>query len=252
MRHISRYHGLVTEAERALGDALVLVALRHMNEPDIREGAQLLSSWSEGHIQTLRPAIAQFGKDRTGDSERLRAALFRGRRWSAFGLLRDLHDLALLAEHVHACWTVLVQCAKEFRDARLQHVCEQCAADTSRQRSWLDTKIRHTAPQAVLVAADPARELLSAVPTRAAVRRLLPVAGSSVLRRLLPWASSTLVSRAGAALLRPRPTNRIRQALGSTITGVAAAILLAGLGHRVLAFMPPSEKSLTTSRMRIR
>src|SRR5262245_61545839 len=77
MGHISRYLGLVTEAERILGDALVMVASRHMNEPDIRDGARLLSGWSEAHVRTLWSVIARFGRDRTNDGERLRGALFR-------------------------------------------------------------------------------------------------------------------------------------------------------------------------------
>jgi len=148
MGHISRYLALVTEAERALGDALVMVGPTPHERPDIREGARLLSGWSEGHIVTLGSIIARFGKRQDGRRGETSSRLFRGRRWSAFGLLRDLHDLALLAEHVHLCWMVLVQCAKELRDARLERVCEECAAETARQRSWLDTKIRHVSGSA--------------------------------------------------------------------------------------------------------
>lgn len=250
MRHISRYLGLVTEAERALGDALVLVALRHMNEPDIREGAQLLSSWSEGHIQTLRPAIAQFGKDSTAIASAFAPRCFGG----GDGAHSACSGTSTTWHCSRSMFTRAGRCSFSARRSSVMPGCNTCANNVRpiRHGSARGSTRRFGTPRRRRCSLRPIRPANFSPPSQRGRPSGVPVAGSSVLRRLLPWASSTLVSRAGAALLRPRPTNRIRQAVGSTITGVAAAIQLAGLGHRVLAFMPPSEKSLTTSRMRIR
>lgn len=94
---IARYLGLTVSGERALADAFVLVGLRHAAEPEMRNAGRLHSNWCNEHLDALRPAMDRYVRERSAEGERLRQALFRGRRRGGFGLLRDLHDLLALA-----------------------------------------------------------------------------------------------------------------------------------------------------------
>lgn len=109
---IARYLGLTMSAERALADAFVLVGVRHATEPEMLNAARLHSNWCNGHLDVLRPVAARYRAESTRQGERLRRALFRGRRLGGFGLLRDLHDLLTLTVSVHACWMALLQAAR--------------------------------------------------------------------------------------------------------------------------------------------
>ena len=134
---ISRYLGLTRNAERALADAFVLVAIRHAADPEIRNAARLYSNWCTAHLEALRPAVECYGAARSVEAERLRRALFRGWRRGGFGLVRDLHDLITLATSVHSCWSALGQGARQRSDRSLERVSRTCDAETLRQIAWL-------------------------------------------------------------------------------------------------------------------
>ena len=151
--HVARYIGLTLEAEQAWIDALALVARRHPNEPDIREGARLLSSWAQDHLRTLGTITDRFGLLRSMSPSELQKTLFRGRRGGSLGLLRDLQDLYLMATQTRSCWTVLLQAARALNDVELVWAAEYCGGETMRALAWIDTKIHHTPPQGLTVRA---------------------------------------------------------------------------------------------------
>ena len=66
------------------------------------------------------------------------------------GLLRDLHDLYLLASYLDIAWTVVEQAAKAVREDELRGLVEWCAKETSAQLSWLRTRMKEAAPQALV------------------------------------------------------------------------------------------------------
>lgn len=192
---IARYVGLAQSAEQALADAFVVVGIRHAVEPEMRNAARLHSNWCHEHLSALAPAARRYGARRSADGERLRRGLFHGLRTSGFGLLRDLHDLRALAGFVQSCWVALGQGAAELRDDELRQVCERCTGDTQRHIDWLDTKIRHAAPQALTVPSRTRDELTGAIPTFADATALADRAPGALLRRLRP-----VSPLAGAAL----------------------------------------------------
>jgi hypothetical protein len=185
---IARYLGLTISAERALGDAFVLVGLRHAAEPEMRNGGQLHSNWCKGHLDALRPMVERYGAVRSKEGERLRRALFRGRRLGAFGLTRDVHDLLALASSVHACWSALRQAARARRDHDLETLCRDCDAETVRQIAWLETKLRYTSPQALTVPSQRTRELVASIPDRREIGAIADLVPGPALRGLLPLA----------------------------------------------------------------
>jgi hypothetical protein len=82
----------------------------------------------------------------------LHATLFSGTRSGPLGLLRDLHDLYLMATQSQLCWTVIAQAAQGARDNQLLDVVRACQPQTTLQVKWLLTRIKQAAPQALVVA----------------------------------------------------------------------------------------------------
>jgi len=70
---------------------------------------------------------------------------------TGFGLVRDLHDLFLLVAEAHLAWMILPQTAQALRDKELIAACTKVGGETDGQGSWLQTRIKQAAPQALLV-----------------------------------------------------------------------------------------------------
>lgn len=150
--HVGNYLGLVHGSEERLVEALTKVAEHHGDEPDIEETCGLLASWSRGHLKHLKPLVRKYSEHRNAEPANLEQALFHGPRQGSLALLRDLHDLWLLANEVQLCWTVLEQAAQALRDDELEQVCQECGQDTKRQINFFLTRIKQAAPQALVVA----------------------------------------------------------------------------------------------------
>jgi hypothetical protein len=205
---IPSYLGFTMSAERALADAFVLVGFRHATEPEMANAARLHSNWCKEHLSALQSPAERYGAKRSREGERLRRALFRGRRLGSFGLLRDLHDLLVLATSVHACWMALQQAARVERDTDLEKTCGNCEAETVRQMSWLETKLRQIAPQALTVPAATRYELSASIPTTPQIGAIADLLPGPALRALIPSAplAGVFVMLATLLLLaRPAP-----------------------------------------------
>lgn len=150
--HVGNYLGLVHGSEQHLVDALKKVAEHHGGEPDIEETCRLLASWSEKHLEHLGPLVQKYGENKNPEPADMEKALFHGPRKGSLALLRDLHDLWLLANEVQLCWTVLEQAAQALRDDELERVCQECGRETKRQIAFFLTRIKQAAPQALVVA----------------------------------------------------------------------------------------------------
>jgi ferritin-like metal-binding protein YciE len=150
--HVGNYLGLVHASEQQLADALLQVAQHHHDEPDVEETCELLASWSRQHLTQLNPVIERYAEAKSDEPERLTQTLFQQPRTGSLALLRDLHDLWLLANEVQLCWSVLEQASKALRDRELESLCTECSAQTKRQVNWLLQRIRQAAPQALVVA----------------------------------------------------------------------------------------------------
>ncbi len=150
--HVGNYLGLIHHSEQQLADAFETIAEHHGDEPDIYQNCLLLSSWSQQHVQALKPLIDRYSETKSEEPERLTKTLFEEPRTGSLALLRDLHDLWLLANEVYLCWIVLLQAAQALRDRELETVCQQLDDETKRQISWLMTRIKHASPQTLVVA----------------------------------------------------------------------------------------------------
>jgi hypothetical protein len=185
---IAHYLGLTISGEQALADAFALVGLRHAVEPEMRNATMLFTKWCKAHLDALQPMIHRYGVTRSTEGQRLRRALFHGRRTGGLGLLLDYQDLITLATAVHADWSVLHQAARECRDVGLETVSGAADGETFRQISWLEMKLRQLAPQALTVPSDTAQELSASIPTRRELGAIAGLAPELLARRGLSFA----------------------------------------------------------------
>jgi hypothetical protein len=149
---LAHYLGLLHRAARELARALNEVAAAHGDEPDVRHLCQRLAGECRGHAERLAPFAARYGQEAEDEPERLHSELFAGARSGPLALLRDLHDLYLMATECDVCWTLVGQAAQGARDRELLAVVEACEGETATQLKWLRTRMKQAAPQALVVA----------------------------------------------------------------------------------------------------
>jgi hypothetical protein len=153
MPHLTTYIGLADHSEKTLADSFRAVAEGHAHVPDVFHTCQMLAQWSEDNREALAPIIERYGEaDDVDEPERLHAAGLARTRKGEIGLLRDLQDLHVLASLVQTTWTVIAQGAQGLRDRDLLDVAQHANDQTSRQLTWLNTRMKQAAPQALIVA----------------------------------------------------------------------------------------------------
>jgi hypothetical protein len=150
--HLANYLGLVHDSEKDLAKAFLKVAKHHRDEPDIFQMCQKLASWSEDHVSNLKKFVDRYSENKSSEPDKLKKTLFSKPRSGSLALVRDLHDLWLLANEVQLCWIVILQAARSLRDKELELACQQFDGQTQKQLSWLLTRIKQAAPQALVVA----------------------------------------------------------------------------------------------------
>ena len=146
------YVGMLHTGERTLADSFRQVGRGHAEETDIPHTCQTVAAWSDEHVRKLQPVADRYGELDVAEPERLHAEGLSTTREGPVGLLRDLQDLYLLTSFVQCSWTVVLQAAQGARDHELLEIAEQCMGETDRQLTWLTTRIKQAAPQALLVA----------------------------------------------------------------------------------------------------
>jgi hypothetical protein len=152
MPHLTTYVGLADHSEQTLADSFRTVAQGHARVADVFHTAHLLAGWSDEHRRALAPVVERYGEAEVDEPERLHAAGLAETRAGEIGLVRDLQDLHVLATLVQTTWTVIAQGAQGLRDRELLEVANTSNAQTSRQLTWLATRMKVAAPQALIVA----------------------------------------------------------------------------------------------------
>lgn len=149
--NLAHYLGLLHRAETELADAFRQVAEAHADEPDVTIQCRRLARQCDAHAERLGPFAERYGEDADDEPERLHSELFTGTRQGGLGLLRDLHDLYLMACECDITWTLVGQAAQGARDEDLLGVVSDCEGETSIQATWLTTRMKQAAPQALVV-----------------------------------------------------------------------------------------------------
>jgi hypothetical protein len=150
--HLANYLGYLHAAELHLAEAYRKVGEGHAAEADVFHTCNTLAKQCEAHAGMLEPFVDRYGEERPTEPDRLYHQLFDETRSGGLGLIRDLHDLYLMAHACDISWTMIGQAAQGARDRELLEVVESCEAQTATQIKWLRTRMKQAAPQALLVA----------------------------------------------------------------------------------------------------
>lgn len=150
--HLPNYLGYLHRAEANLAEGFRKVSDGHAGEPDVYHIGRTLAAQCEAHVERLGPFLERYGEDAPGEPDRLYHELFTECRSGGLGLLRDLQDLYLMASACEISWTMIGQAAQGVGDAELLEVVNGCERHTATQIRWLRTRMKQSAPQALLVA----------------------------------------------------------------------------------------------------
>jgi hypothetical protein len=150
--HVAHYLGLLHEAQADLAAAFREVAEAHAAEADVFHVCGRLARECDRHAEALAPFAERYGEDAPEEPDRLHAVIFQGTREGGIGLLRDLHDLYLMAAMCDIAWTMVGQAAKGLRDDDLLAAVTAAEEETAVQLKWLRTRMKQAAPQALVVA----------------------------------------------------------------------------------------------------
>ena len=150
--HLATYLGLLETGERTLAESYRQVADGHAAEADIHHTCHHLAQQCDRHVERLGPLVRRYGEERVDEPERLHAEGLSETRAGGVGLLRDLHDLYMLASYLDIAWTMVGQAGQGARDQEVIDVVAACDGEISTQLSFLTTRMKSAAPQALLVA----------------------------------------------------------------------------------------------------
>lgn len=150
-KKIGQYVGLLRATEQQLAEALKLVAEHHPLESEVRAGCSKFATWAEAHVKSLAPVAERFKARDDDEPKRLRAAMFQGPRPGGLGLMRDVHDLWLMAQDAWVGWLALEQVAKALEEKDLVASAHQSGGESGLIAEWCHTQFKAHIAQALLM-----------------------------------------------------------------------------------------------------
>lgn len=152
--HLANYLGYLCRAESNLAEGYRKVGEAHAEEADVYHLTRTLAKQCEAHAEKLMLFVDRYDEEAPGEPGRLYHEFFDETRSGSLGLLRDLHDLYLMANACDIAWTMIGQAAQGLPDRELLEVVNSCERETSTQIKWIKTRMKEAAPQALLVASS--------------------------------------------------------------------------------------------------
>ena len=149
---LAHYLSLLARSQRRLAESFLALGDAHPDEVELRRTGSRLAAQCVDHADRLQPFVDRYGKDVDEEPSDLHVDLFHGPRTGPLGMLRDLHDLYLMASECDIVWTLVGQAAQGARDRELLEVVSSCEGETAIQLRWLQTQLRQAAPQVLVVA----------------------------------------------------------------------------------------------------
>src|SRR5215210_3210634 len=150
--HLANYLGYLHRAELNLAEGFRKVADGHAVEVDIYHTCNTLAKQCETHAEKLSPFVERYGEEKPEEPENLYHELFDETRSGGLGLLRDLHDLYLMANACDISWTMIGQAAQGAWDRELLETVNACEKETANQVKWINSRMKVAAPQTLIVA----------------------------------------------------------------------------------------------------
>lgn len=155
---LCHYLALLQRSEDRFASAFRAVAGAHGEDAEIRRGCLRFAGQCEDHVERLTRFVEKYGRDAAAPPPDLHADLFDGPRDGPFGLLRDLHDLYLMAAECDIVWTLVGQAAQGARDPDLLDTVHQCEGAAAIQMRWAKGQMKQAAPQTLVVARERVRD----------------------------------------------------------------------------------------------
>lgn len=150
--YLANYLGYLHASELDLAEAFRKVGTGHAEEANIYHTCNTLVKQCEAHAEALGPFVDRYGEEPDEEPDKLYHQFFDETRQGALGMLRDLHDLYIMANACDISWTMIGQAAQGAGDAELLEVVNSCEGQTATQIKWLKTRMKQAAPQTLLVA----------------------------------------------------------------------------------------------------
>ncbi len=149
--HLKDYFGLLLESEQRLALGFERVRKAHSEELNMYHECGMFAQWTHEAVERIRPFTGKYGEKASREAADIGSAVKDGRKGAGVFLLRDLHDLWLLASEAYMACLVLHQAALALRDEDLKHVVWNAMEMNQRQRQWLKTRIKNEGPQSLIV-----------------------------------------------------------------------------------------------------
>lgn len=150
--HLANYLGYLCQTKLDLAEGYRKVGEAHAQEADVYYTTHTLAEQCESHAEKLKPFVDRYGEEQPEEPEQIYHQFFDQTRSGSLGLLRDMHDLYLMASACDISWTMIGQAAQGMRDRELLEIVDSCEMETSNQLKWLRTRMKVAAPQTLIVA----------------------------------------------------------------------------------------------------
>ena len=149
--HLAHYLGLLHRSETELARAFCEVAAGTATRSTSRICASASPESATDTPSSSRRSPRATARRRPTSSSACTPSCSPARS-GGLGLLRDLHDLYLMATECDLSWTLVGQAAQGARDRELLGVVQNCEQESATQLKWLQTRMKQAAPQALVVA----------------------------------------------------------------------------------------------------
>jgi hypothetical protein len=148
------------EAENQLHLDLERLGERHGADHEVLHVTRDLARWSAEHVARLAGHGRRFGLELdpqpsstnplAAGVRRTTSALAGRRHTPAIMLIDDLRQIYGDTSLVQLDWVLLAQVAQAVRDDALLELAQGCWAETVRQQTWAESKLKESAPQALV------------------------------------------------------------------------------------------------------
>ncbi len=154
--HVPVYLTLVQRGEEALAAAYGSVAQRHPDSAEVKTRCDTFAVRSRKSATGLQPFLTQYGKGEEPGGTSLMSTLagnvgMANPDLGNMAMLRDLHDLHTMTDHLGVGFFALKQAGSAMNDTALQQAAEARMEELMVEQAWLNRQIRALAAQALVV-----------------------------------------------------------------------------------------------------
>jgi len=147
--------------EAELARTLVRIADKHRADHEVFHLGHDLAAWSMRHVREIAAIAERFGQHLDPEPSESVPVVDSARRWLAerggrsseveLVMVRDLREVYLRASSVLTDWEMVGQAAQAIVDDELLELAKRCQAETKRQATWANAKIKESSTQALVV-----------------------------------------------------------------------------------------------------